>query len=130
MECKYIKPIKNQDAIELFQEQLGFKLPHEYISFIKINNGGRPDLNVIVLKSGVEKVVNKFLSFNESDKENIFSAKGRTEEDDKELVPFAVDPAGNYYCFKRDEVFFYNHEDGELQFAADSFSDFIGLLKE
>ena len=130
MECKYVKKIENEKAIKLFQEQSGVGFDMEYVDFIKVNNGGRPEYNVIQLPDGSEKVVNKFLSFNESDKENIYKAKHRIEEDDEKLIPFASDPAGNYFCFKSSKVYFYGHEDGEEQMIAESFRDFLGMLKE
>lgn len=130
MECRYVKPMENEEAVELFQRRSGAVLDSAYAVFIKANNGGRPERNIVTLKNGSEKVVNTFLSFNEADKENVYKAKRRTEEDDAKLIPFAADPSGNYFCFKDSAVYFYDHEDGGLQMAADSFTAFLDMLKE
>lgn len=130
MECKYIKAIVDETCIDRFQKSTGVKFEDSYIDFIMKNNGGRPEKNLILSGDGSEYILNKFLSFNETDKENVYKAKKRVEEDDESLIPFASDPAGDYFCFLSGGICLYNHETGESKEIADSFSDFLDMLKE
>lgn len=129
MEFKYVKPLAKEDSIHAFFKLYGVSMPEKFERFFKDNNGSRPSLNTYVLKNGAEKVLNSFLSFNEGDRENVYKAKRRTMEDDVALIPFANDPAGNYFCLKESAVVFYSHEDGEEIGAADSFEEFLNKLQ-
>lgn len=129
MKVKYIKTLTNENSIEDFAITNGITFSKEFVLFFKTNNGGRPDTNEVSLEKGSEKVVNSFLSFNEEDKENVYKAKKRVEEDDQTLVPFANDPSGNYFCLKNGEVVFYSHEDGETFKVADTFEMFLEKLQ-
>lgn len=129
MNYKYVKPLKDDTCIKKFFQNNGVSLTDTFETFFKENNGGRPSLNICLLQNGSEKVVNNFLSFNEEDKENVYKAKRRTEEDNKKLLPFAKDPAGNYFCLLDGAVVFYSHEDGAVFKAAESFESFIGKLQ-
>lgn len=130
MKCKYIKPIMDETCIVRFQEIIGVKFDESYVDFILKNNGGRPEKNLILLGDGAEYILNKFLSFNETDKENIYKAKKRVEEDDVSLIPFASDPAGDYFCFLSGRIYLYDHETGGAKEIADSFTDFLEMLRE
>lgn len=130
MEYKYVKELADAGSIQNFFERNHVELPGEFDAFFKKNNGGRPSSNLCVLKNGEEKVVNNFLSFNENDRENVYKAKRSIEADDRRPIPFAKDPAGNYYCLLEGAVVFYTHEDGEITEIADSFQDFTGQLHE
>jgi hypothetical protein len=127
MEIKYVKQLKDENSISVFARNNGIDFSCEFVEFIKHNNGGRPIKNEVELENGSEKVVNNFLSFNEEDKENVYKARCRIE--DKNLIPFANDPAGNYYCLKGDKVVFYSHEDEAVVNVAESFGDFLEKLR-
>lgn len=125
---KSIKPLKNKGAVKSFCSKNHVSLDKETEEFLISNNGGRPSKNTIKVK-GTERVMNSLLSFSEDDKDNVYKAKKRVEEDDSYLVPFAKDPAGNYFCFKGKQVVFYDHEDGEQYRVSGSFMQFINSLK-
>lgn len=129
MEYKYIKPLKEQEIIRKFFDKNHAVLPEYFEKYFEKYNGSRPSLNLFILENGEEKVLNTFLSFNEEDKENVFKAKRRVTEDNNEIIPFANDPAGNYFCLKKEKVVFYSHESGEIYPAADSFENFINKLQ-
>ena len=129
MECKYSKPLADSGAMERFFAEHRSIMPGGFADFFSKYNGGRPEQNECVLKDGSERVVNNFLSFNEEDKENVYKAKKRVDEDNAGLVPFAKDPGGNYFCLLDGRVVFWTHEDGEIIEAADSFESFCAMLK-
>jgi hypothetical protein len=127
MEIKYVKQLKDENSISIFAKNNGVDFPEEFIEFVKKNNGGRPVKNEVVLTNGSEKVVNSFLSFNDEDKENVY--KARRWVSNKNLIPFANDPAGNYYCLLDGKVVFYFHEDDSVVDVAESFGTFLEKLK-
>lgn len=129
MEIKYVKSLEDCNVIEKIASDMGITLPSDFVEFFKVNNGGRPIPNEVTISSGSKKVLNSFLSFNESDKENVIKAKRRVAQDDERLFPFANDPAGNYFCLKGEEVVFYFSEDGEVIGITNTFGDFIKKLK-
>lgn len=125
MEMKFVKPILDGTAMDKFFEEVGIQIPEAFQDFFIENNGGRPINNQCMLLNGNEKILNTFLSFNESDKENVYKARRRVEVDDMKLIPFANDPSGNYFCIKDGRVIFYSHEDSEEMEICDSFDAFI-----
>lgn len=128
MEYKFVKPLRDRSAIESFFAERGVVIPPGFMELFTRNNGGRPEENECVLKDGSERVVNNFLSFNAEDKENVYKAIKRVSEDNKKLIPFARDPAGNYFCLLDGRVVFWDHEDGEIVEAAGSFLEFCEIL--
>ena len=129
MDVKYVKPLKDKEAIEALFAEHGAKIPQGFTDFFVKYNGGRPLDNTCVLKDGSERVVNSFLSFNEEDKENVYKAIRRVGGDNQRLIPFAGDPAGNYYCLLDGRVVFWSHEDGEIIEAAESLEAFYHALR-
>jgi hypothetical protein len=127
MEIKYVKQLNDENSINTFARDNGIDFSVEFVEFFKKNNGGRPDKNEVELVNGSEKVVNSFLSFNDNDKENVYKARRRIE--DKNLIPFACDPAGNYYCLKGGKVVYYSHEDNDVVDVAKSFAEFLGKIE-
>ena len=129
MEIKYVKALVNKDSIRTLFEQINKTMPEGFEDFFKKYNGGRPTQNICFLYNGAEKVVNSFLSFNKDDKENIYKAIKRVSQNNLEIIPFASDPAGNYFCIKSNEIVFYSHEDEEIYKISNSFNEFIDNLK-
>lgn len=129
MKVMYVKPLADKESISMFEKKVGKNFPKDFVHFFEENNGGRPDICNIILNNGTEKVLNNFLSFNESDRDNVYKARKRVEEDGNELIPFASDPAGNYFCLKNSEVVFLDHENGEEIPAASSFAKFLEKLQ-
>jgi hypothetical protein len=124
---KYIKPLKDPDIIEKWAKSNNIKFPEGFITFFRMYNGGRPTKNTIKLNKR-EFVVNSFLSFNKDDKENVYNIKNILSKIDKDLIPFANDPAGNYFCLKSNKVVFYFHEDDSIIEVCSSFDEFIMKL--
>lgn len=70
------------------------------------------------------------LSFNETDRENIYKVIGYfISRYQRNLVPFASDSAGNYYCEKEDKIVLWT-QDGEVIPVSASFGDFLNSLHE
>lgn len=77
-----------------------------------------------------EKVFGAVLSFNhgEKDTDSVFSALKTV--DDKNLIPFGVDPFGNYICYSLKDyaIIFWDHETGKSFVAGFSLTEYIESL--
>ena len=99
----------SEDYVEKIGNDLGFKLPKDYISCVAINNGANvePELSNV---GNREKVFGTLLSYDKDNDEFIVdvynSYRGTLPNG---LVPFAFDPAGNLICFD-----YKDHEDSPI----------------
>lgn len=132
MEFKFIKELKDEKNIEKFEIESGMKLSKEYREFIKKYNGSRPSKKAFKTISGKEHLVKSFLSFNEEDKENVFSEyKVGYRFYGENYCAVANDSFGNYILRDNEEkIYYFAHETGEIELIANSFANFIALLEE
>ncbi len=117
MNWKYVKKLSDQNLIEKFTTQFGFKFPSDYIKCVKENNGGRPELHVFDTELTKERTIKTLLSFNEKDRETMWKAnKKLIVINDKKYIAFAVDNFGNKICFDSDDkVVFIDHESDTVE---------------
>ena len=105
-------------------------IPEELRKLIIEANAASPEKKEILIGKR-ERVVGAILSFNkdEPDVDDIYTALSVVE--DKEKLPFAIDPAGNCFCLdcESDEVVFYNHETQEYETSGLKLTSFIDSLK-
>ena len=126
---KYVKPLLKADAVDNFEKENNISLPQDLKQCITLNNGGRPSLNVFDTGISKDRVFKTLLSFNESDKENIFTFFPIIHSQKNGLIPFASDPGGNFLCLMGTKVVLYLHENGNIEQVADSFSDLLAKLR-
>ena len=69
------------------------------------------------------------LSFNRSDVENIYKYFP-LDSSDRTLIPFASDPAGNYFVIKEGKIFLWDHENDKTIFLANTLTEFLKSLHE
>lgn len=102
MEMKYVKPLKDPNAIKRYETASGYSFSESYKAFVTEFNGGRPAKNCFRTQDGTERVLKSFLSFNADDKETIWAISEWNEEElQGKYVPIALDPAGNLICFDK-----------------------------
>ena len=80
---------------------------------------------------GYERVVGGILSFNTNDEsDNVYDAIEVLSN--PVLIPFAIDPSGDYFCFdtKNNEVLFWNHEVNKYQEMKLTINEFRDELYE
>ncbi len=126
---KYVKPLKNTNAVTDFEQKNGVSFPSDLKKILEKYNGGRPSVKYFDTSSEKDKELKTLLSFNEEDIETIYKHYPLDSSDDK-LVPFASDPAGNYFVVKDGKICLWNHENDKCIFLADTFSDFLRNLHE
>ena len=121
---------------------IGYSLPHALRRFLLEHNGGRAALNCFKSKTGSEFEINRFLGvkFRASPKEPTLEevVDAMTVQKaglPRNLIPFAEDAGGNYYCIDRlkERVVFCDHEHlADVPFVptdvAESFETFISQL--
>ena len=44
------------------------------------------------------------------------------------MIPFALDPAGNFFCVENGKIVFYNHETDDTETICDTFKEFLNKL--
>ena len=114
---RYVKQLDDPKIIKDFLANNNIVLPAELVEIMEKYNGGRPSENSIVTETKREYVFKSLLSYNNNDKETIYSFYLDIFKE-KEWFPFATDAAGNFLCYdlKNNKYVLYNHEtnQGEL----------------
>ncbi|MFD2671210.1 SMI1/KNR4 family protein [Marinicrinis sediminis] len=94
-------PPVSENEIQKVEEKLKVKLPSDYVTCVKINNGGTPqDKEILDFAEKEGAVFNRLLSYHPEKSTYILE----TYEDILDrlvphVFPFASDPFGNFYCF-------------------------------
>jgi len=127
---KYVKPLKNNKAVECFEDDNGLKLPQDITSCIKQNNGGRPDKKVFDTEVSKGRLIKSLLSFNKDDLETVYDAIDILKIENINLVPIASDPGGNYICYNtiHQDIVLWLHETNTTEKISDSFTAFLKSL--
>ena len=124
---KYVKPLEDENSIELFLAKNNLELPFDVIECLEENNGGRPSLNEFDTDQSKERVFKALLSYNLEDKESIYNIYSK-EFKNKGLFPIASDVAGNFICInlKSDnKIVLVEHESGRIEHIANTFSEML-----
>jgi hypothetical protein len=118
-------------------------LPEDFKECVKHNNGANPELEIFRTKNGKrirKRVFNNLCSFNKENSGNIWrlndwngwmSDWNRNGEMEN-YISFAKDPFGNLICFDKtnNSVVWVDHETLNIEFVANSFTEFIASLKK
>lgn len=126
---KYKIALQDPAVFDRISDIRGIKFPNELKSFIIKNNGATP--SSYRFKVGkTERNFGAVLSFNQVKKgtDSVYSALSVIE--DKNLIPFGIDPFGNYICYsvKNGKVVFWDHETGKVSSTNLLFKKFIDSL--
>lgn len=126
----YVKPLKNDNAVECFEADNGLKLPPDIIACVKQNNGGRPDKKVFDTEVSKGRLMKSLLSFNKDDLETVYDAMDILKNENAKLVPIATDPGGNYICYDtiQHDIVLWLHETNTTERISDSFTAFLKAL--
>lgn len=121
--------LSNDAVFSDIEEEYGIVIPEEVRNLIKEYNAATPSKYNFMVETA-EKVLGAILSFNKEDNDvdTVFTALDVIE--DKNLIPFAIDPFGNYICYdvKVCEVIFWNHETDENVSTGKNLEQFLESL--
>lgn len=126
---KYKIDLVDESVFAEIENERGITIPDKLKDLIIKGNAATPDKYNFMVGS-TERVFGSILSFNkdEEDTDTVFTALEVIK--DKNLLPFAIDPFGNYICINltAEEVVFWNHETGESSTTGKNIDDFLKSL--
>lgn len=126
---KYKIDVSDNSVFEEISKTRGIIFPEELKDFIIKTNAATPSKYNFMVGNN-ERVFGAVLSFNhgEKDTDSVFSALKAVN--DKNLIPFGIDPFGNYICYslKDKEIIFWDHETGKSFLAGISLKEYIDSL--
>lgn len=128
MNWKYKIELDNKGVFSEIEKDRGIKIPKELEELVVNANAATPEKCRYMLGND-ERVVGAILSFNKEDEaDSVFLALNVV--DDKNLLPFAIDPFGNFICLdiKDNTVVYWNHEINEVSSTGKNLSEFIESL--
>jgi len=126
---KYVKELKNTAAIDEFEKKHDFSYPQDLKQILIKYNGGRPSSKYYDLPNEKDKEFKTLLSFNETDIETVYKYYP-LDSSDKSLIPFASDPAGNFFVLKNNKVYLWEHESDCLREVSSTFTDLLMKLHD
>lgn len=129
MDWKYKIDVVNQNVFFEIEKKYGIKISEELRALILMANAATPSKYNFMLGT-TEKVVGAILSFNEEETntDTVYTALSTME--DKSLVPFAIDPFGNYICYSNNDnkVVFWDHETSWISSTEKGLTEFLDSL--
>lgn len=126
---KYKIDVADPNVFEEIASERKISFPAELKNFILNANAAIPS-NYNFMVGSNERVLGAILSFNrnESDIDTVFTALSVI--DDSNLIPFGIDPFGNYICYslKDNMIVFWDHETGAAHSTGKALSAFVESL--
>jgi hypothetical protein len=136
---KWSTPI-NFKKIDLVEQKLGLKFPMDYRNFVVHNNGGFPSKKNFDMPFKKGLILNNLINLQEGENSPsiLETIASMHEIMPKKLIPIGVSPFGDLIClnynFGVPKIYYMFHElDNDrktrVEFIADSFEQFINILK-
>lgn len=126
---KYKIELKDEKVFFQIEKERGIVIPSSIKELIRNTNASTPSKYNFLI-GATEKVLGAILSFNydESDTDTVFTALNVIK--DKNLLPFAIDPFGNYICYDipKSVVVFWNHETNTVSSTNMDLDEFLSSL--
>lgn len=126
---KYKIEMKDTKAFAEVEKQRGIHIPEELKAFVEEHNAATPALYHFM--AGVtERVFGAVLSFEKDEKEADTVYPALEAVKDKNLLPFAIDPFGNYICYQLDtnQIVYWSHEDDTVTSTRKGLKEFVASL--
>lgn len=128
LQYKYVKELKDNNVFSQIEKERNVKVSNTLRSLIKNANAGSPNRKLCIINKK-ERIIGSILSFNKGDTDSVFLAMDVVE--DKNLLPFAIDPFGNYFCInKQNIVVFWDHETDNIESSKFTLEKFLNSLYE
>lgn len=123
------------------KHKLGVSFPEQIVQHYLQYNGGAPDPYCFVIEDGTVLMVQEFLAIKYGNITLEYTYNTLTNNDAPipvNLIPFASDPGGNYFCFDQDDkgsIYYYDaehYDDPKRAFRkiSNSLDDFLNRLKD
>lgn len=126
---KYKIDVEDTTVFEEIERERKIIFPEELKAFILKCNAATPSKYCFMVGNN-ERVFGAVLSFNrnEEEAESVFDVLPIIA--DENLIPFGIDPFGNYICYavKEKEIVFWDHETDKVTSTGKILNDFIKEL--
>lgn len=123
---KYKIDLADEAVFAEIEKEWGRAVPQKVRELARECNGATPS-RYNFMAGSTERVVGAVLSFNknEEDTDTIYTAMDVVE--DKNLMPFGIDPFGNYICCQISDgkVVFWDHETGTVTTTDQDMGEFL-----
>ena len=118
-------------AIANVSNKYGVKIPEDLVKLLEKANGATPSKTKFMVKVD-EKLLGAILSFNPEEREADSFDTAMMMNFDKNILPFGIDPFGNYICYNVNSgyIVFFDHEENATIDIAENLKDFINMLYE
>lgn len=128
IEWKY-KIELSDNALSDISSKYQVVIPDDLKKLLMMANAATPSKTRFMLKVD-EKVLGAILSFNPDEKEADSFESAMNIGFEKNIVPFGIDPFGNYICYNTTDksIMFFDHEEDSLEKVASSLEEFLGML--
>lgn len=103
-EIKWRRPGRelNPEEINEIEKLLNYEFPEDYKTVVKLYHGCSV-IPYCIDVNHIERVFGRLLPFEKNDDEFIVEIYESIKESlGEQTIPFAIDPSGNYFCFKYD----------------------------
>lgn len=133
IEWKYVSPLKEGTEVDVIELKYHYRIPDDLKDYLVNKNAGVPSPSFFDMENKKDMVFGGLLSFNAGDVDCFNDYVVLFEEIDKKglkMFPFALDPAGNFFCIKDNKVVLYNHEMDSTHYICDTFTDLLKMLHD
>ena len=130
-------PVASLEEVALVEQEIGFKLPQDFIEIARHNQGRMPNPHYHEA-DGKGGVLSALFHFNgEFDDGRLGWGDFINEGADTLLLAFCRDGGGNFFAFdygndpqmEKPEIVYWDHETRNITKLADTFEEFLGQLK-
>ncbi|MBF1046254.1 MAG: SMI1/KNR4 family protein [Peptostreptococcus sp.] len=130
IEWKYKVDLHDR-ALEKISNKYGIKIPDDLVELLKKANGATPTKTKFMVKVD-EKILGSILSFNLKESEADSFEVAMKIGFDRNIIPFGIDPFGNYICYDTNNgnIIFFDHEENLSTIITNSLKKFIDILYE
>ena len=128
--CRDVREIDDVSFIKRFEDKYDIEFSKDFISFMKLNNGGIPLKKQVELAGDLYEV-RCFLSFFDDEYNSIGKPLESFQKKTKgKIIPFAIDSGDNYFCLNLDteKIYYWDREDDLFYLLSNSFTEFVSNL--
>ena len=118
-----------ENAISTLSSKYNVTIPDELVKLLNKANAATPSKTKFMVKVD-EKILGAILSFNPGEKEADSFETAMNIGFEKDIIPFGIDPFGNYICYntKDQSIMFFDHEEDSMTVISGSLKDFLEML--
>ena len=131
IQWNHVSELKNKASVSKFETKYHCSIPSDLKACIMKYNAGTPVPSLIDFRGNRDKVFGALLSYNTNDLDNIYEFVELFQTNNGStlsMIPFGIDPAGNFFCVKDKKIVFYDHETERVLPICSTFTEFLNML--